>query len=573
MNGRITRSLLQHAAGAGTVVAALTAILLLATGVSTLEAQQPTSSCMSCHSDSEWVDDESIRIVRSYRADIHRERGLGCHSCHGGNPDPALADDMMAAMDPDYAPNPYKGIPERTEIPQFCGSCHSSFPFMRRFNPQARVDQVAEYLTSQHGRSLQQGDTQVATCTDCHGVHGMLRVTDPEAPVYPTNVAETCGACHSDAAHMAGYHDRHGDPLPTDQVARWQRSVHANALINKGDLFAPTCNDCHGNHGAAPPGVEDITYVCGQCHGRETELFRESPKHEAFADHNDFLEGATCNDCHDGLAQNVQTIRRFTECSTCHENHGVVRPTIALLGHLPESPCTLCHEPTTEVLEPRRAERQYPVVKRELLDEAQRAGLSGEDRFNFLVDRSLQLPQHTLGRGPEDQPVLRPEFDRLFTKFRIGKTYYTYQDPATNREVSVRLRQCGDCHIDPDSPGLQAAHRHLTTMSQLIGLTARAERLLLAAHRGGVETRDARQAIDGAVDSQIELEVLVHAFDTDGEYAEKYAEGVQHAEIALAAGTAALQELRFRRQGLGIALILIVLVLIALGLKIRQIGG
>jgi hypothetical protein len=570
MSGRNRHLRLHRAGAAATVVAAL---LLFATSTPVFAADPPASSCMSCHGDPDWFDEESIGIVRNFHADIHRERGLGCHSCHGGNPDPSLADDMMAAMDPDYAPNPYKGIPERTEIPQFCGSCHSSFAFMRRFNPQARVDQVAEYLTSQHGLSLQQGDTHVATCTDCHGIHGILRVTDPEGPVYPTKVADTCGTCHSDPAHMTGYRDGHGDPMPTDQVARWQRSVHANALFNKGDLFAPTCNDCHGNHGAAPPGVEDITYVCGQCHGRETELFRESPKHEAFADHNEYLDGATCNDCHDGLAQNVQSIRRFTECSTCHENHGVVRPTIALLGHLPESPCALCHEPTTEVLEPRRAEKQYPIVKRELLGEAQRAGLSGEALFDFLVDRSLRLRAHTIEGSPDEDPALRPEFDRLFSKFRIGKTYYTYQDPVTNREVSVRLRQCGDCHLDPDSPGLQTARQHLTTMSQLIGLTARAERLLLAAHRGGVETREARHAIDGAVDSQIELEVLVHAFDSGGEYAEKYAEGVQFAETALAEGTDALHELRFRRQGLGIALVLIVLVLVALGLKIRQIGG
>jgi hypothetical protein len=559
-------------------VVCLAIVFLLGPAVSPTAAQAPepaVTSCQACHSDPEWIGEESIEIVRRFHNDIHRERGLGCHSCHGGNPDPALADDMTGAMDPDFAPNPYRGVPAKAEIPEFCGTCHSSFQFMRRFNPAARVDQVAEYWTSHHGQALRGGDTKVATCTDCHGVHGILRAANPDGPVYPTRVAQTCGTCHSDAAYMAGYRTAGGHPMPVDQVARWQRSVHANALFNKGDLTAPTCNDCHGNHGAAPPDVEDITYVCGHCHGREAELFRNSPKHAAFETHNAFLaDGATCNDCHDGIAASVQTLNRFTECTTCHENHGVVRPTIALLGFLPESPCALCHEPLSAVLEPRRASRQYAQVKGDLFAEAERAGMSHEGRFNWLIDRALTLPMHTgQAVGDDGQPLLRPEFRRLFTKFRIGKTTYSYVDPVTNREVAVRVRQCADCHTDSDGVGLQTARRHLTAMRQLIGLTARAERLLLAAHRGGVETRQTRQHVDAAVDSQIELEVLVHTFDRGGEFDEKYLEGVQHASMALSAGTDALEEIDYRRQGLFFALGAIILLLIALGMKIRQVSA
>ena len=74
-----------------------------------------------------------------------------------------------------------------------------------------------------------------------------------------------------------------------DQLARWQQSVHARALVERGDLSAPTCNDCHGNHGAMPPGVESVTFVCGQCHGREASLFRASAKHEGFVAHNEMF--------------------------------------------------------------------------------------------------------------------------------------------------------------------------------------------------------------------------------------------------------------------------------------------
>ena len=145
------------------------------------------------------------------------------------------------------------------------------------------------------------------------------------------------------------------------------------------------------------------------------------------------------------------------------------------------------------------------------------------------------------------------------------------EDPNTGEPVTQPVRQCTDCHRDPESTGTQVARTHLASMKQLIGMTARAERILLAAHRGGVETRDAQVALDSAVDSQIELEVLVHTFETGGEFEEKYEEGTDYALEALVAGEASLDELSYRRSGLFVALAIILIVLIALGLKIRQV--
>ncbi len=65
-------------------------------------------------------------------------------------------------------------------------------------------------------------------------------------------------------------------------------------LLEKGDLSSPSCNDCHGNHGAVPPGVESISKVCGTCHVLNMELFEQSPHKKAF-DENDYPE---CESCH-----------------------------------------------------------------------------------------------------------------------------------------------------------------------------------------------------------------------------------------------------------------------------------
>jgi cytochrome b6 len=506
------------------------------------------TSCTVCHKD---------EGLKQFSTDVHAQIGLSCHDCHGGNPDPALGDDP-SAMDPAFAGNPFVGAPARAAIPDFCGRCHSSASYMKRFNPGARVDQVQEYWSSRHGQRLRAGDARVATCVDCHSVHRIRRRSQPDSPVHPTHVAETCSRCHSDAKRMA--------PLPVDQYARWRVSVHAKALLEKGDLAAPTCNDCHGNHGATPPGVESVTFVCGQCHAREAELFRASRKHELWLQHTETMGGEPCRSCHEGRRGSLE-LTHFSECVTCHENHGVVRATVAMLGVLPDTPCAFCHEGVgplaTRVAEPREKAENYRALRAGLLKDAEKLGLQGDARFDWLVDRAQTLPTH-LTKGK-----LRPEFARLFEKFRIGKTHYTYRDAVTGRQVSAAVRRCNDCHDVARSSGDINAHAYLDATRSLTSMIARSERILLAAQRGGVEVRKVRPELDSAVDTQIELETLVHTFAPEAVQA-KQKEGLKHAEAALLAGQHSLEELAFRRRGLLFALAVIVMVLVALALKIRM---
>ncbi|MBK5258705.1 MAG: cytochrome b N-terminal domain-containing protein [Thermoanaerobaculia bacterium] len=510
----------------------------------------PATSCTECHAGNDQT--------KAFANDVHATVGLSCHDCHGGNPDPALGADRDAAM---------KGVivPKRTQIPEFCGRCHSSAEFMKRFNPAARVDQVTEYWSSRHGHQLKKGEDRVATCVDCHSTHGILRRTQPESPVHPTRVAQTCSRCHSNAALMSAF------KLPSDQFSRWRVSVHASAMFDKGDLTAPTCNDCHGNHGAAPPGVDRVSFVCGQCHLREAELFRKSKKHEQWTLHNEMTEGAACSTCHEGKRASLQ-LSHFTECVTCHENHGVVRPTVAMLGVLPETPCAFCHDgvgPLAQrVAEPEKKAERYRLFRAALLKEAAGLGLEGDRRFDFLVDRALKLPTHLMQVRAGEPARLRPEFSRLFDKFRIGKTHYTYRDVVSGRDVSVPVRRCDDCHDATEGAGHVNAVNYLNSTRGLTSMIARSERILLAAQRGGVEVRRVRSALDSAVDAQIELETLVHTFSAEP-VAAKQKEGLQHAQTALVAGQSALDELSYRRRGLFVALGIILLALVALAVKIH----
>jgi hypothetical protein len=177
-----------------------------------------------CHEEFETEPKDPVRL---FRADIHFEKGLSCHNCHGG--DPAVGIDVGTLEDAKSRAKGFIGRPGRSKVVTLCASCHSNLEFMRRFNPQVRVDQYVEYKTSRHGKRLALGDLNVATCVDCHGAHGIRSVHDPKSSVYPTNVAETCARCHADSARMVPY------KLPTNQRDLFRQSVHGQALLNNRD--------------------------------------------------------------------------------------------------------------------------------------------------------------------------------------------------------------------------------------------------------------------------------------------------------------------------------------------------
>jgi nitrate/TMAO reductase-like tetraheme cytochrome c subunit len=277
-------------------------VLLAASAAWAQEPQAPASSCLDCHS----ALDAPLKVTpEQYAQDIHAAKGLDCTACHGGdakNPDTAMS---KAAG--------FKGKPKRADIPKLCAGCHSDGAYMRKYNPSLRTDQLAQYHTSVHGQRLAKGDENVAVCTDCHGVHGIRPANDSQSKVNPMNVVSTCGACHADAAHMKPY------GIKTDQVAGYNVSVHHEALTVRGDTSAPTCVTCHGNHGAAPPGVSSVVAVCSNCHVFQAQLFDASPHKQAFA------------------------AGGLPGCVTCHSNHKIVHPSDAMLGNGPESVCSNCH--------------------------------------------------------------------------------------------------------------------------------------------------------------------------------------------------------------------------------------
>jgi hypothetical protein len=313
-----------------------------------LVAQQVTNECAVCHL--ELQDAEYSEPAVAWEGDVHVAAGLTCTGCHGGD---AVATDEATG---------HAGMlvrPSRELIPAMCGRCHSNQDFMHQYDPDIRIDQVEAYYTSRHGELLAEGDSSVATCVDCHSTHGIRASEDVAALTHPANIPDTCGECHADDERMAEYR------IPTDQLEEFQASVHWAVLVDQGDLSAPVCNDCHGNHGALPPGYDAVGRVCAECHFQIGEYYAISP--------------------HDSVFVEAET----PACATCHGNHAIQLADDELLGLGELSTCggAGCH---TDADEGGRAAAQMLVLVDSLIHVRARADsiLTDAEHAGMPVDQA-----------------------------------------------------------------------------------------------------------------------------------------------------------------------------------------
>jgi Cytochrome c3 len=268
------------------------------------------NSCYDCHAA---VNDKQAAIAAQYKSSAHAAAGVTCADCHGGDPG---SDQITVAMDPK---NGFIGVPDRSATVGICGSCHANPERMKGTG--LATDQYAKYWTSVHGqRLLVQHDTQVAICTDCHGVHDIKKTSDASAKTFPLNVPELCSSCHSDKTKMAPY------GIPTDQYDIYAKSVHGVALLQNKDTRAPNCASCHGSHDAKPPTSATVVQVCGTCHTATQTLYEQS--------------------------LHSQLPSAAPQCWTCHGTHDVQQPSADIFFHptTPNYTCATCHDLTTHKL-------------------------------------------------------------------------------------------------------------------------------------------------------------------------------------------------------------------------------
>ncbi|MBN2385845.1 MAG: hypothetical protein JXB85_02415 [Anaerolineales bacterium] len=231
--------------------------------------------CTDCHTTiSQFPHPElTARSAREYTLEMYTV----CQACHaeqydatldsvhqralaGGNTNAAVCTDCH---------NPHTQTPitdrsgtllpeARLHIPQTCARCHSTI--------------YDQYAHSVHGAALTgEGNPDVPTCMDCHGVHD---IGDPTTNEFRLNSPLLCAGCHTDPERMQPY------GISTQVLNTYVADFHGTTVT----LFEstspdqptnkPVCYDCHGIHAIAPVDdpvnglamKENILIRCQQCH-------------------------------------------------------------------------------------------------------------------------------------------------------------------------------------------------------------------------------------------------------------------------------------------------------------------
>jgi hypothetical protein len=212
-------------------------------------------NCLSCHGDPSLIglmtkqrpDGTSIALyvdTKGSTNSVHRYKD--CTSCHGENPHDS------------------KSPLTKLSLSEKCGTCHEY--------------EYNQYKTSVHGAPQFEGNSDPATCTDCHSAtanpHNVVRVLDPSATTYPKNIAQTCAKCHDDPKLM----DKYG--IVEKVYSSYMRSFHGKAMGLAPDgaaiqlLDTATCVSCHGAHNitsvsdpnAPVAGMDNLLKTCQTCH-------------------------------------------------------------------------------------------------------------------------------------------------------------------------------------------------------------------------------------------------------------------------------------------------------------------
>ncbi|HUC55634.1 MAG TPA: cytochrome b/b6 domain-containing protein [Candidatus Cybelea sp.] len=217
------------------------------------------AACTSCHGNVHEIA-AAAKVQPAKCADCHApEINEFAQSVHGraaqaGDPDAPICTSCHGPVHKILASSvPASSVAKKNQ-PAACARCHADAGFVSRHKIPVRHP-VEQYLQSVHGRAVLAGK-DAATCSDCHGSHGILPARDTRSRVSHWNVAETCGNCHQEIART------------------FLESVHGQA-IKSGVQDTPDCTDCHGEHlilephnPASPVNAAHVSVdTCGRCHG------------------------------------------------------------------------------------------------------------------------------------------------------------------------------------------------------------------------------------------------------------------------------------------------------------------
>lgn len=170
-------------------------------------------TCSKCHS----------LIYNQYKESVH-----GSALINGDNPDVPTCIDCHGV----HRMEDPRTAQFRLKSPQICAECHTDPVRMAKYGLSTNV--LNTYVADFHGTTVElfakqspDQPTNKAVCYDCHGIHDIKAVTDPEATVVKENLLKTCRQCHPDATAN----------FPTAWVGHYEPSPERYPLVYYVNLF------------------------------------------------------------------------------------------------------------------------------------------------------------------------------------------------------------------------------------------------------------------------------------------------------------------------------------------------
>ncbi len=165
------------------------------------------NNCVACHSKTTSLQMDN-RFFQ-WHSSLHRDKGVGCDKCHGG--DPSITDPKKAHVGMLKPEDPKSKLHPRN-LPGTCGSCHKEV--------------VGSFVESKHYQKLKASDAG-PSCSTCH-VH-----MGSDVVLIPAQTAQLCATCHNSANKMLP--KRPEIPGKASQVM--QAIKRANSVVVWADLL------------------------------------------------------------------------------------------------------------------------------------------------------------------------------------------------------------------------------------------------------------------------------------------------------------------------------------------------
>lgn len=213
---------------------------------------------------------------------------------------------------------------------KLCLSCHLDDPeIRRRTTPSAGFIQA--YDNSVHGIAFHSGNTDAASCIDCHKAHDIIKGSDSRSSVNRNNIPNTCGSCHQGIKE------------------EYLESIHGISAL-KGNSDSPVCTDCHGEHNildhldpSSPVAFQNVSLqLCTPCH----ESVKLNEKYGLAAN-----RYSTFKNSYHGLALRGGSAT-VANCGSCHGVHNIkpsTDPTSMVHKDNLVATCGSCHPGANEV--------------------------------------------------------------------------------------------------------------------------------------------------------------------------------------------------------------------------------